>query len=204
MKIRMHFLFTRWATISFHSMLVFTKDGSTFITPICRCIVGVFPMQTMAHHFPLLYIYIQLYELLYWGLYNNTFITNTPHRHPKKNYYQPPNKKNTTFSWPTDHPPNPKGAAPLALLFDLLALDSRLRHHRRALTPQEKAEVVRSVAGEVQRGSETAPSAAPWCLGGQLEDLRWLSYIWYHMIFWNEGCSKEYHEFEGNKTTSKW
>ena len=54
-------------------------------------------------------------------------------------------------------------AAPLALLFDLLALDSRLRHHRRALTPQEKAEVVRSVAGEVQRGGETAPSAAPWC-----------------------------------------
>lgn len=96
MKIRMHFLFTRWATISFHSMFVFTKDGSTFITPICRCIVGVFPMQTMAHHFPLLYIYIQLYELLYWGLYNNTFITNTPHRHPKKK---------TTTNPPTKKPP---------------------------------------------------------------------------------------------------
>ena len=119
-----------------------------------------------------IYIYIQLYELLYWGLYNNTFTTNTLIGNPKKKQtYHPPNKKTThllmTHDQPTPHPPKPqKGAAPLALLFDLLALDSRLRHHRRALTPQEKAEVVRSVAGEVQRGSETAPSAAPWCPWG--------------------------------------
>ena len=187
----------------------YLPDGQQFP---CRCIVDVFPIKTMARHFPLLYIHT-IILLLYWGLNNNTFITPHPSPSEKKKltYQSPQTKKPPTFSddQPADHiPPNPKGAAPLALLFDLLALDSRLRHHRRALTPQEKAEVVRSVAGEVQRGAETAPSAAPWCLGGQLEDLRWWSYIWYqmwyHMIFWNEGCLKEYHEFEGNKTTSKW
>ena len=39
----------------------------------------------------------------------------------------------------------------LAVLFEALGLDSRLRHHRRALNAQEKGEVVRSVAGELQR-----------------------------------------------------
>lgn len=42
-------------------------------------------------------------------------------------------------------------ADPLAVLFEALQLDSRLRHHRRALLAPEKAEVVRSVAGELQR-----------------------------------------------------
>lgn len=112
--------------------------------------------------------YIQLYELLYWGFNITTPLQQTPIGIRKKKPTTNPTNKKTThlLRWPTDHPPNPKGAAPLALLFDLLALDSRLRHHRRALTPQEKAEVVRSVAGEVQRGSETAPSAAPWCPWG--------------------------------------
>lgn len=57
--------------------------------------------------------------------------------------------------------PHPKGAEPLAFLFDVLGLDCRLRHHRRALTPPEKAEVLRSMAGELQRGISEAK--APWC-----------------------------------------
>ena len=39
----------------------------------------------------------------------------------------------------------------LAQLYELLGLDARLRHHRRALQGAEKAQVVRSVAGELQR-----------------------------------------------------
>ena len=54
-----------------------------------------------------------------------------------------------------------QGAEPLAFLFDVLGLDCRLRHHRRALTVAEKAEVLRSMAGELQRGISEAK--APWC-----------------------------------------
>ncbi|CAK9090074.1 Potassium voltage-gated channel subfamily B member 2 (Voltage-gated potassium channel subunit Kv2.2) [Durusdinium trenchii] len=53
-------------------------------------------------------------------------------------------------------------ADPLAVLFEALQLDSRLRHHRRALLAPEKAEVVRSVAGELQRAVKEANSP-PWC-----------------------------------------
>eukprot|EP00438_Fugacium_kawagutii_P028073 Skav223922 [mRNA] locus=scaffold2593:313193:316746:+ [translate_table: standard] len=45
-------------------------------------------------------------------------------------------------------------AEPLALLFDVMALDWRLRHHRRALTVPEKAEVHRHLAPRA-RGADT-------------------------------------------------
>ena len=64
-----------------------------------------------------------------------------------------------------DFKKNP-GADPLALLFDAMALDCRLRHHRRSLTVPEKAEVLRSVAGELQKALAEqggAGGAAPWC-----------------------------------------
>ena len=52
-------------------------------------------------------------------------------------------------------------AEALALLFEAMGLDARLRHHRRALQGTEKAQVVRSVAGELQRAlQETSGGGA--------------------------------------------
>eukprot|EP00931_Biecheleriopsis_adriatica_P118606 TRINITY_DN93969_c0_g1_i1.p1 TRINITY_DN93969_c0_g1~~TRINITY_DN93969_c0_g1_i1.p1 ORF type:complete len:233 (+),score=53.51 TRINITY_DN93969_c0_g1_i1:22-720(+) len=57
---------------------------------------------------------------------------------------------------------------PLAEIFDVLGLDSRLRHHRKPLDIADKANVVRSIAGELKRGIDEAnrskaQSPAPWC-----------------------------------------
>jgi len=57
---------------------------------------------------------------------------------------------------------------PLQELYELLGLDSKLRHHRRPLTVAEKAQVVRSLAGELQKQLAdqrlfiSAPPR-PWC-----------------------------------------
>lgn len=68
-------------------------------------------------------------------------------------------------------------AEPLAFLFDVLGLDCRLRHHRRALTVSEKAEVLRSMAGELQRGISEAK--APWC-GALLREMTCCLLEMYH------------------------
>ncbi|CAE7474563.1 KCNB2 [Symbiodinium necroappetens] len=57
---------------------------------------------------------------------------------------------------------------PLQELYELLGLDPKLRHHRRPLTVAEKAQVVRSLAGELQKQLAdqrlfiSAPPR-PWC-----------------------------------------
>lgn len=94
----------------------YLPDGQQFP---CRCIVDVFPIKTMARHFPLLYIHT-IILLLCWGLNNNTFITPHPSPSEKKTNLpipsNPPKQKNHPPSQmtnqPTTSPQTPKALLP--------------------------------------------------------------------------------------------
>ncbi|CAE8589390.1 unnamed protein product, partial [Polarella glacialis] len=70
---------------------------------------------------------------------------------------------------------------PLSELFEALGLDARLRHHRRPLTAPEKADVVRSIAGEIERSisvARTTAKSAPWRRALQRELASALLWLW--------------------------